>query len=1300
MNNEDKKTNNFAINGKDGKMNIFNAPVYGIGLSMNNIEIIQSFREASALIRDYRSIVADNFHIERPVTTELFDWLKQDNTDIKEHVCALLGNAGQGKTVVMRDLLLKLEKEKIPTLAIKADAFALDNSSLLKSELGLRIEVIDAIRQLSESNNLVVLIIDQIDALSMSLSNDRSPLNTYNRLIHIAASIVKVKVVLSCRSFDWDYDSMLSGYRRFSNTFHINDLTLEDVYTTLERIGEDYHTKQKQLLDFLRTPLHLYLYCSLHEYVDTNEDVTLNALYNILWTKVVLSKEGELNNVKCLKLICQTMYSKQVLRLSSNFFETKFYNEKNYLASNNFLNEEGKLSPMVQFIHQSLFDYVYARLYFESDKSLIDDILKEHQGLFVRSRIKQYFQYLRDVDKERYINELIAFLINSDIRFHIKHLIITWLGYLPTPSKQDLQLAEQYILPIETYHNILVNSARSATWFNFITEKDNLLKKVIAGNQTAIAEAQAMFLGIGHDNSQSDCLTNFLSFLVDSDSESAHMFVSNNFAQINNFSSPILKSLFEKINKKNITVSALRYLEHILPEYPQLIAEYLEKIFITKTQSLTCFDHDFVWDYDIDYLFEKLCVTDWQIATRVTLHNIERLSNQTAYTPIINGINLKISAEFYYYEQGGDYIKTPEKWVNFVRKQLKEANIAELSEFVDFLKESKQVICKLILADLYNNRIANYYHEALQLITDLDVLNCSEGIMQFYLYELLKKVFAVASDYDRHTIINVLKLVNPPGEDSSHKSFYPGGPINCHGYTRGGYYFALGKENLRTYDHEAYKEFQEILRRYPYINNNRPERIRIQSGWRGIKQTALNLMSDEDIIINMRKIKNSITADFDKPTPEGVAMQLKEMAVKDYDRFKNLLEMAFTQNIEFVYKYKILLGLMDSPYAIPTDITIFFQRLFAEVMSIPELSASHTISLIRCSDFYTKKKYSIPQSILNFICDIAAEYDDTNNSPWNDNEEDLFNTGINQVRGCAAENLVGFFYDEKALPQIIDALNRVAETGTPPTRCAMMLNLGLLGTKDIKAMTSLYIKAITKDFHHSLLHIPLHEANPLIVLISDHFQLIESLLWDIINGDYPNEEFSTVCWLSWLWGNPSCKDMLLSLLAKNHKARLNWLSFVSGDMPYNNKQEYIIVINRILPYIDKELTLAFEGHFANISKVITEWNNLESICNNFVQNQASAYVDNVFLEFIEHETILHPQKCLEWIIQLIDNVLTEGGGNKLPRLIDLMINAYNTIRTYNKGNEFEEFAMNKFDQLLSDTSKNKNIILFLTKLDE
>lgn len=62
-----------------------------------------------------------NSHLPRKETTQLLQWIEDNLKASVEPIKVLAGNAGYGKTVIMKDLLAELQQKAIPVLALKAD---------------------------------------------------------------------------------------------------------------------------------------------------------------------------------------------------------------------------------------------------------------------------------------------------------------------------------------------------------------------------------------------------------------------------------------------------------------------------------------------------------------------------------------------------------------------------------------------------------------------------------------------------------------------------------------------------------------------------------------------------------------------------------------------------------------------------------------------------------------------------------------------------------------------------------------------------------------------------------------------------------------------------------------------------------------------------------------------------------------------------------------------------------------------------------------------------------------------------
>ena len=144
-----------------------------------NLQYHQTYSDLSAALENSASKIG-KYHIDRKETDTLLSWIKNSPEPIGENhekrIAVLLGKAGSGKTVIMKDVLLALNRdEQCRVLAIKSDIFYDGDNNLSLNEIaGLGKPVVEVIRELAAQGK-TILIIDQIDALSAVLSSKRKP---------------------------------------------------------------------------------------------------------------------------------------------------------------------------------------------------------------------------------------------------------------------------------------------------------------------------------------------------------------------------------------------------------------------------------------------------------------------------------------------------------------------------------------------------------------------------------------------------------------------------------------------------------------------------------------------------------------------------------------------------------------------------------------------------------------------------------------------------------------------------------------------------------------------------------------------------------------------------------------------------------------------------------------------------------------------------------------------------------------------------------------------------------------------
>jgi hypothetical protein len=389
------------------------------------------FRQASAPLRLYRSDIR-GVHIERQETETLFEWIKTPSGD--NRLAFLLDIAGSGKSVIMKDLLLKLEDEGTPVVAIKADVLgSIIDESQLQSALALS-DSPEKLLSLASRDRKAVMLVDQLDGLSQTFARNQDCLDVMIRLITRGARIDNVYVVVSCRDFDHKFDPKLRQIS--SREFKIKRLERRQIEKVLENIKISWDDLTSCEQDLLTTPQHLFIYADVVAEKSARGQqlvsfATIQDVYNELWNLKILHAQNCPVSHKDLQdavyTLADAIYSTQLLTQPISILDN-FIGALKYLQSEGILYTEGQT---VRFFHQSFFDYCYGRRLVVQNKSLADLIYDSDQGFFVRPQMVQTLTYLRGTNERRYLEEVGSLMGNHDdklLRYHLRSLLFAWFG--------------------------------------------------------------------------------------------------------------------------------------------------------------------------------------------------------------------------------------------------------------------------------------------------------------------------------------------------------------------------------------------------------------------------------------------------------------------------------------------------------------------------------------------------------------------------------------------------------------------------------------------------------------------------------------------------------------------------------------------------------------------------------------------------------------------------------------------------------------------------------------------------------
>ena len=326
-------------------------------------QLLEAVHLASAELRHYSAEIA-GMHLERAEVGQIVEWMR--NADPKERLGMLLEQPGGGKTVVMRDVLVQLEAAGMPVLAIKADTLSgIESRAELADELGLPAPVEQCVRRLA-NEGLFFVLLDQLDALSLTLSRNQATLDVMLRTLSHLRTMPNVRIVASCRTFDLNNDPHLSTIK-VDHKFELRSLDNEQVNRVLHAIRINPAHLLPAHRTLLTVPLNLYIYARIitsETQKQTPESYhTLQELYEGLWQKrisvILPNTPPPRERIQVIYKLVEVMKNRRQPKLTAPLATLDEYPEAAYYLKQVQIIRREKRNWL--FFHQTFFDYCYAR---------------------------------------------------------------------------------------------------------------------------------------------------------------------------------------------------------------------------------------------------------------------------------------------------------------------------------------------------------------------------------------------------------------------------------------------------------------------------------------------------------------------------------------------------------------------------------------------------------------------------------------------------------------------------------------------------------------------------------------------------------------------------------------------------------------------------------------------------------------------------------------------------------------------------------------------------------------------------
>lgn len=407
-------------------------------------------------------------HIPRHQVDEIVQWISKDLVQDEGNICLLVGDAGVGKSAVLKDLIAILSENGVKYLCVKSDAIDDNGNPVSLSNMQ------DTLAYYSTEADKVILIIDQIDALSQSLTNDRTHLNMMMAVLSSLNNWPNVRAVVSCRKYDLEYDSVLNSLKDKSTVIEIGELTEEEVTIALNKLENGLGKKiDRVTAKMLRTVQMLDSFSLLFRRnkskINFNNQIEL---YDALWDTVICDSSPRSDVEMREHLMYKIVETIQIAGTLNPQFTPDSSQKRayEYLASNSLIQRE---RSAVSFFHQSFYEYTLARHYSETGSLFSADLKNEIQGLEIRSTVKAVLDFKRGHDTAKFVDEARSILEDPDIRLHLKLLTLSVLAFVNNPSRAEKALVADICQKDGRLLVYFLRGVNSPDWFQTIRKMLN-----------------------------------------------------------------------------------------------------------------------------------------------------------------------------------------------------------------------------------------------------------------------------------------------------------------------------------------------------------------------------------------------------------------------------------------------------------------------------------------------------------------------------------------------------------------------------------------------------------------------------------------------------------------------------------------------------------------------------------------------------------------------------------------------------------------------------------------------------------
>jgi len=1304
--------NNLQIGDTTTINNYYEIDSYQEKSNIPTSKIKQQFQQASFHLYEYKNYFGNlqATHINRKETDILFNWIIKQSSPKGYPLRILTGNAGSGKSVILKDLLTKLIASQIPVIGIKADRYYVESIKELENKIDIRDEMIKMIHSLLDENKTVVVIIDQLDALSLSLSAQKY-ISTYQILISKLKKIKGVKIILSIREFDLIYDEQFKSLLNINKAFRAENIKITvgilsktQIKTVLKQFEIEHVKLSPTLVELLQIPLHLNVFCEIYE-PTLNFDTfkTLQDLYEKLWDQKIRKINNEIaaSKQQCIDFLFK-IASHNKTSISSIPYLDQYSEEIRYCESSGIINIE---SNQIQFFHQTFLDFVFAKYFVNENISIKDFLIENAQSLKIRAKLKMIINYLKVYDEDSYIKFLSELLLDPAIRFHIKHLLITIIGFTDKPTNKEINLVFEEVLKNESIKREFLINAVGKKWIELFIEKGTL-NELISENtkpSTTSNPSHQLWLHLlarGLPRNRNLTLT-YLSSLP----TYKHLGKEIGLYLVNlkKWDNPLAFKLYERY--KEFIEQDIHIYYKILEDISKYdiiwtIENYRLYVLKTWDKTLEIDSKDSFGILDVQlmkFLFQEYP----KKAFDLYLDLLKTLIYKTKLS-VENKILFEDTA-YIFYQEGNHNTRVSEDLLQQIRqyvRQMAETGDAIFRSFVTEYRNTNSITLLKVLVEGFLSKPIGYIdhiYEFLVILEKKETFN-KRGNLQHSIRQLLKQVYPYFSKSQKNRINQLILVIAPKNEVYSQFDTDGGKKIyQYRGELMFKYLRTLPEKELAT-NIRLKKKYLELNRRFGNIQDKPSFQF---SGIRAVPaplpNTAYEHMSFKEWRNSFRIYGEDYKRDLfsDKGSKDQHIDKFKHHARSKPNKFYPFIKELVQENIvESIYIIKGIEGLTNADF----DTTKILELLEETFELNLNLLAVHC--QIRISEYLLKRKVYSNQ-LINYIIKIALSHED----PSDDNLPSLPDTiktvkdprqyGINTIRGYAVD-LLCKTHSIGLEDIILKTLEEISEKDIVKVKICMIPYLPSFINIDKNRTLNIFLKLAQSDNEYILKYL----MRPAQYLAQTNFSELLPYFEKAITYKSIQAEVSIIIAIGWLNEKKDSFELLKKAwnLSEKSKTKMPLVAahnLYLEDGTLNPKSEHLFKC--FLYGASHQTQISYLGFFEKVT--IKDFINIYPLILEYAKSKVSKVHFSSYYEYLIKCADVYLYECLDLLFHFDNfndpNIAGIGYYDMEP--INLLIKCYGQLdKESAKDKEYIIKSMDFLDKLLK-SSRFKNQTLKVIK---